>query len=790
MRLNSNAKINVLRYASKIAVGSVLLILAFSSFGSLLPTPQALAACPAGTTPFKQNSISYCVSKDANGNDVLTREVITCDAQHVLATDPKGQAYCKATVAGVPNNEGDSAYKGTVAQDNLAKSLGGLGDWLVNVLAGIIYLFTVGLGSVIANLAATFLNLAVYISLNSTAYALNFLTTGWEAVRDLANMAFIFILVYIAVTVTISADTHKTQETLVRVIAIALIINFSFFFSRVVIDAGNILAINFYNNIQTTVNTTAQTQAGTFQGKVANATALLGASKDQKDLTAPIMNALGLTDAFNGDAFKNSLGSADPATQFIAFSFIYLCVGVILALLSAIFFTIGIKFISRVVILWIAIIASPVALLAYAIPGAHGKGNGYTQQWFYALAAYSIYPAIFLFLYVFIVTAFANGLAVCTVNGSQAGSILGCIFANHPNNVSGLPFIINLLADIAFRMGFLMIVLYLTLLASDKVAAFGGTFAQNLSSYPNRFLGGLTFGTLGRLGRNTIGRSGLNLSQSGALRGTGLGRTLARVGNASFDARTIPSVGKSKLLENVGTPGGKGGYKKYVEEKIKGFEERAKGLKATDEEKEEIRNEFRGLLDESGKTNREIEERLVREFTASSEAQRRVSEETARSMKRVVELQERVSKGDTKAQIELREAQAEQTSLQATSKLALEKIAAAEKELAAHRKKEDGYIKSQTGDKERVEKYALDLTRRKLSNFWMPSAADLVGAKKARDLVRAKSKREQALDSIKDAMAEEEAKEKPHTPPPAIIPPTSATSAAPPHDDHGGGEHH
>jgi len=97
------------------------------------------------------------------------------------------------------------------------------------------------------------------MSLNSAAFALTFISQGWVAVRDLANIGLIFILLYTGFIVMLRGETSGTMQVLARVVVIALIINFSFFLTRVAIDAGNVVAVQFYNSIsaqsiQTTVN--------------------------------------------------------------------------------------------------------------------------------------------------------------------------------------------------------------------------------------------------------------------------------------------------------------------------------------------------------------------------------------------------------------------------------------------------------------------------------------------------------------------------------------------------------
>src|SRR3989344_3799838 len=116
-------------------------------------------------------------------------------------------------------------------------------------VAAVVYWIGPGIASIVASIGAYFFSIVVQLSLNSTAYALDFLSTGWTTVRDIANMAFIFILIYMAIMIMLEAETSGTIKTLAIVIVFAILINFSFLFTRVVIDTGNIAAVQFYNAI-------------------------------------------------------------------------------------------------------------------------------------------------------------------------------------------------------------------------------------------------------------------------------------------------------------------------------------------------------------------------------------------------------------------------------------------------------------------------------------------------------------------------------------------------------------
>lgn len=468
-----------------------------------------------------------------------------------------------------------------------AASSSGWTDSLSEMLSSVVYVFTAGLGGWLAYIGGYFFSVMVQLSVNSTAYALQFLTEGWTYVRDIANMAFIFILVYLAFTVMLRADTTGTMRALAGVIVVALLINFSFLITRVVIDAGNLLAVQFYNAIPS---------SGTVHG---------GTSKD---LTTSIMDSLGVQSLTNTTQFQawrgaNPSGVGTFASNFLTLSVIYIAVGVAYALLFATFLMVGVKFLLRTVGLWFIIIASPIAFVAGALPNT----RKYFIRWAEYLIKFSFYPAIFLFSF-FLLTKIMSGLA--GENG-LAASILN--YATNTNETNTLIIIASNIANVGVRLGFAIALMYVALRASDWLVTEGSSMARSAVSYAGR----ATFGTVGLAGRGTIGTAGGYLAQRNANNQSVLGKTLWGGGKylreSSFDARGVRGVRQGLNLASrtdlrkadtgidVGAPGGQGGIHKFVtdrqetmqrKENQRESEGRAQQYKQDRQRLEDIEREF------------------------------------------------------------------------------------------------------------------------------------------------------------------------------------------------------
>ncbi|HEY5383142.1 MAG TPA: hypothetical protein VIJ88_01140, partial [Candidatus Paceibacterota bacterium] len=539
-------------------LSAVILTLVVGPFQPLIAQAQVISA------PGQQGPTLNGQTADVNPNNVSAAPQGPTLSGQTLDFNPTNSATTvtqPGAVGGAATDPNNTGKNGCSWSPN---------DWDL-CITDVVYVFTVGIGSSFAYVAAEFFNLAVNISLSGPAYALTFISTGWTTARDLANMAFLFILIYIAFMIMFNAETSGTMSLLAGVIVIALLVNFSFFFTRLVIDAGNILSIQFYNSI-TAPSIQSSAQTSNVAAGVNTAATFIGATKT-KDLTASIMGMLQLQNLFGSKSFDVFHSSTGFFTQIIVLSFLYIAAAIMFYLLTVMFVTIGVKFLMRVVVLWFLIIASPLAFVARAMPP--GKLRGYFDQWRDMLVAHAFYPAAFMFIFL-ILTNFTNQMGNCTNNGSTSSQscLINDIFASLTpsgnSSTSAIAVMGLAIANVAIRMGFVIAILYMGMKASDKISVMGAGAAKGAGNW----VGGKYIGAFGAVGRHTVGTAGYSLGQTRwmqdwASKDPLIGRTLLKgfnkAGAASFDVRTpLSAVG-------VKAPGKaqKGGYKADVDARVK-----------------------------------------------------------------------------------------------------------------------------------------------------------------------------------------------------------------------------
>ncbi len=234
--------------------------------------------------------------------------------------------------------------------------------------------------SFVGKLAGWFLDFFVYYSTNSTSYKSAFVTQGWKTVRDVANIFFIIALLYIAIKTILNLNVSDNKKLISYIVIIALLINFSLFFTQVIIDSTNILAKVFYNNM------TAVDKNGT-------AVSATG----EKSISVGLISKFNPQKIISQEVYDKSGGT----TLFIFTTILAIC---IVLYAAYIFFSVGLLFVSRVVMLWISMIFAPIAFASYTLP-FDIPGLGHKEWWSELLKNAFLAPIFIFFLYIIVMFA-------------------------------------------------------------------------------------------------------------------------------------------------------------------------------------------------------------------------------------------------------------------------------------------------------------------------------------------------------------------------------------------------
>lgn len=273
----------------------------------------------------------------------------------------------------------------------------------------------------IVALIALILDFFLTFSLNSANYnsaTIPAITTGWTVIRDLMNMVFIFVLLYSAiVTILDIQQNYNVRKVLPRLILAALFINFSLFITRVVIDAGNIVAVEFYNRIVAT----APVNVGTINAKGEKVDASGNKLTDQssgRSLSALLTTKLKLAGTYETagltDSQKENLENTTTNSSLVFNSIIRI---ILMCVAIYVLFQMAFIFIGRVVGFFFLMLFSPIGFMGSILPGI-GK---YSKQWQDELIKQTLVAPIFLIiLYVIIkiIDGFSKNLQLDILKGT------------------------------------------------------------------------------------------------------------------------------------------------------------------------------------------------------------------------------------------------------------------------------------------------------------------------------------------------------------------------------------
>ena len=394
-------------------------------------------------------------------------------------------------------------------------SCGVLFGELGNCLAYFFYFLPYWVGGVYLEIGAWFLDICASLTLSSDMITnSSFIQTGWALMRDIANVFFILILLYIAICIILEIHLKgggDPKKMIWYTILMAILINFSMFVTSIVIDTSNTLALVFYNQIS--VSTQAGTAVAVNPDVVAAEKKVTGGD-GKIQVVPPKQIAVSLASAFHPQAFSHAdfwdglrtsthvlTTPTVPAGTMIS---ILVMMGALFIMVAYSFVIAGFAFLGRMVELFILIIFSPIAFVSFIVPGLKEMDYfGWTKWWSRLVDVSFAAPLYFMMLYL-ISLILNQGLF-----GGQNHATSALTTAN---------WTVVIVGDVLIPAIFLFIMLsYATkfvLKASGTLGSAIGGAAKVALVAAGGFALGSASGALASAGRNSLGRFGARLSEN------------------------------------------------------------------------------------------------------------------------------------------------------------------------------------------------------------------------------------------------------------------------------------
>ncbi len=321
------------------------------------------------------------------------------------------------------------------------------------------------------------------VDMSTNVGGISTLNLAWETFRDLSNMLFIFIILYIAIASILNLSGINVKKMLVNVVVVALLINFSLFFTKIIIDASNIVTIGFYNQII---------------GPAANGLGIAGAFVQKMLLTGLI-----------SPQFAVNPTSVLSSTQTLGEIFLGGLLGSVFLLVAAVvFFAFSIMFIGRFVTLIFLMILSPIAFVSMALPT-----DKYSKMWWNKLIDQCIFAPVCMALIWVSLTVLSGVLAPTesaanSTNGVANASVWTSLFTPGAAGAPPAP------ENIHIIMNFIIVIsmLIFSLVVGKQMGAYGAGKALNFLEKTGARVRGFAVGSVkttgGAIAATTVGRAG------------------------------------------------------------------------------------------------------------------------------------------------------------------------------------------------------------------------------------------------------------------------------------------
>lgn len=330
-------------------------------------------------------------------------------------------------------------------------------QWMLSKMVNIV----LSLVSWLVWIAGSIFNYSIDTTLNMNGLLANIpvVDIGWRIIRDIANIVFIFIALWSGISITLGLHAEKAWGLLAHMVLVALFINFSLFITKTIVDGTNIAALHFYNLMKDPASTT-DADAG-----------ISGAfMKGLKLQTLYDSKTLGRNERTDIGRSVLNEGVSQKQAQVSEWNIVLVGVfgSIFLVITAFVFFAAAFLFIIRAITLIMLMILSPLAFVAWILPGA----SGLASKWWSTLWSQAFFAPLYMALaYVVVATINSPGFGNYTKGSTFAAAFTSTSGGTH------ISLIFNFLILIGLMIGCLIVAQSL----GGKGAELGMKWAKTIS---------------------------------------------------------------------------------------------------------------------------------------------------------------------------------------------------------------------------------------------------------------------------------------------------------------------
>ncbi len=345
--------------------------------------------------------------------------------------------------------------------------------------------------------------------------------SAWKITRDLANIGFIFALFTSAFMLIAGKEGgdgvlngFSPKKTVVRVVIMALLVNFSMFFCRIIIQTADVFSHVIANQI--VVGQANIDKVGTIERVM------------RDNQVKPISMQL-IKNVQPQTLFKQANIKTDQEGSYTSYLIVGFMIFFILLILIAMFVQMGLIFLGRIIGLWLGIILSPIAFVSFAIPFLEKNPYIGFENWMKNFTNLAFLTPLYLF-FVYL----AATLLKLDIGNSVASQLEGDGF-----------WLINVVGIVLKTLIPLLISLFILMQGKKFATQMAGVIGEmaakvsgTIGTMATGVAAGATLGGAAFLGRQTLGRAGAAIGNS-----EGLLKTAEKGGISGWAARNFMQAG-------------------------------------------------------------------------------------------------------------------------------------------------------------------------------------------------------------------------------------------------------
>jgi hypothetical protein len=273
---------------------------------------------------------------------------------------------------------------------------GSIGSELLASTSGILYRVVAMAGQLLQKVSAWILGLSgtlltfvidkTVVEMSERIDDITGLQVAWKVFRDVVNMTFIFLILYEAIRMILSIN-NSAKKVVTNIVIFGILMNFSLFFTKIIIDASNILTISIYNEV-------------------------VQDSDPNGGIAAPFMQLMGLQQLYQTSTSALEQQAAQPISNEDQLANIFMrsvMSSVFMLITAFIFLAVVGAFITRFIVLVALMILSPLAFGTFAVPQLK-----VWDKWKKSLLQNAIFPPVF-FLMILVTLVVAKGVISTSV---------------------------------------------------------------------------------------------------------------------------------------------------------------------------------------------------------------------------------------------------------------------------------------------------------------------------------------------------------------------------------------